>query len=642
MAASLAAQRSGHVSSGSGEQEQGHQAGGPAGIGADRAGAGDRRSQQRGSWAEMLTRNLPSKLLKNVLEIVLEKDERGSFNVNHLDCVKVMRKIGIDSRPGVHVEEIQICPNGRGVILITFKKDVPLEQFCRHDVLEVTSSGIRAVNIRPTNKKEYVIHVKNIHPNTADEGVMDYLSKFGKLVTRKVIYGVYGDGPLKGFRNGDRSYKVELKPNVNLGTYHVIDGQKVTIRYPGQLQTCARCYESARTCKGRGIARRCEAELGPRVDFSDYILKLWNEIGYSPENVQLGDLNDDVDENQDDQLLHQEGGRFTPPKLPTSDTDKFTGVSIKSFSKETDKCQIIELLLASGLQAENMNDVEVKPNGTVFVKNINGSLCSILINNLHNQRHLGRKLFCNGIVPLTPEKVSPIVSTAAEPGSSVSPTVAPRVTIPATESTSATNSPITTATAPPTPLAPAGSNASPSSVSTVTPTQVHSGPKMSSAISTDSSSHLSPPSSVSSSPFPPPNQSLLDIGANTEFQQYLVNNEQWIDKVVRRHSVSHMTPAPGSSAADNLQASSAKDPKLSKSSLEIKEMAIRLSELESSQSSGEDDIELVGNDEAEFQTMNERKRGWKKKRKLSSTPIKETFLKKVNQNPTPPQKYKLS
>ena len=103
-----------------------------------------------------------------------------------------------------------------------------------------------------------------------------------------------------------------------------------------------------------------------------------------------------------------------------------------------------------------------------------------------------------------------------------------------------------------------------------------------------------------------------------------------------------MTPAPGSSAADILQASSAKDPKLSKSSLEIKEMAIRLSELESSQSSGEDDIELVGNDEAEFQTMNERKRGWKKKRKLSSTPIKETFLKKVNQNPTPPQKYKLS
>ena len=82
--------------------------------------------------AEMLTRNLPTKLKKNVLEIVLEKDERGSFNVNHLDFVKVMRKIGIDSRPGVHAEEIQICPNGRGIILVTLKKDVQIEQFCRH------------------------------------------------------------------------------------------------------------------------------------------------------------------------------------------------------------------------------------------------------------------------------------------------------------------------------------------------------------------------------------------------------------------------------------------------------------------------------------------------------------------------------
>ena len=49
-----------------------------------------------------------------------------------------------------------------------------------------------------------------------------------------------GDGPLKGFRNGDRMYKMEIKRNTNLGTYHVIDGQRVTARYPGQQQTCAR------------------------------------------------------------------------------------------------------------------------------------------------------------------------------------------------------------------------------------------------------------------------------------------------------------------------------------------------------------------------------------------------------------------
>ena len=618
------------------------------------AGAGEGRGQPRGSWAEMLTRNLPTKLKKNVLEIVLEKDERGSFIVSDVDCARVMRKIGIDSRPGVHVEEIQICPNGRGIILITLKKEVPIEQFCRHDVLEVTSSGIRAVNIRPTNKREIVVNIKNIHPNTSDEGVMDYLSKFGKMVTRKVIYGVYGDGPLKGFRNGDRAYKIEMKSNVNLGTYHVLDGQKVNVRYPGQLQTCARCYETARTCKGKGIARRCESENGPRVDFSDYILNLWNEIGYSPENVQLADLNDEADEDNGSNLIQQEGGKFTPAKVQTSDVEKFTGVSIKSFPKETDHCQIIDLLLASGLSADNLNDVQIKPNGTVAVKNVSGSNCSVLIKNLHNKKFFGRKLFCNGVIPLTPER-EPAAAVSPPTGAPSSVTsVHPAVTTTGIELSSPSNSPTVTTTAATkeaaSPMCPAGSKASPTLVSTVTPTQVYSSPKMSSAISTAASSYLSPPqnatTSSSSSPFPPPNQSLLDIGsgANADFQQYLIDHEEMLTNsdVVRRHSLSLRTPPPGSLAADILQSSSIENQKLSKSILDIKEMANRLSEMESSQSSSDDDIDLVSNEDEEFKTMNERRRYWKQKRKHSTTPSKESFMKKLNRNPTPPLKYKLS
>ena len=47
----------------------------------------------------------------------------------------------------------------------------------------------------------------------------------------------FRDGPLKGFRNGERSFKMEIKPGINIGTYHVLDNQKVLVRYPGQLQT---------------------------------------------------------------------------------------------------------------------------------------------------------------------------------------------------------------------------------------------------------------------------------------------------------------------------------------------------------------------------------------------------------------------
>ena len=94
-------------------------------------------------WAELLGSSLPSSLNKNILEVVLEKNERGAFLVGEEDCARMMKKLGLDQRPGVQVECVQICPNGRGVIFITLKDDVRVENFCRYDVLEITESGIR-------------------------------------------------------------------------------------------------------------------------------------------------------------------------------------------------------------------------------------------------------------------------------------------------------------------------------------------------------------------------------------------------------------------------------------------------------------------------------------------------------------------
>ena len=60
------------------------------------------------------------------------------------------------------MEAVQICPNGRGVILITLKQGVPIEKFCRHDVIEVTATGIRAVNIKPAGKRDVVVTIKGL------------------------------------------------------------------------------------------------------------------------------------------------------------------------------------------------------------------------------------------------------------------------------------------------------------------------------------------------------------------------------------------------------------------------------------------------------------------------------------------------
>ena len=190
----------------------------------------------RRSWASVLGGSLPARDNKNVLEVVLEKDVRGSYIVSESECADMMKKLGLDMRPGVHVEGVQICPQGRGVIFITLKKEIDITRFCRYEVLEVTRSGIRAVLVKPAVKREVIVTVKGVHPNTRDDVVLDYLGKFGKVSTSKVVYGVYSVGPLKGIRNEDRSFKVEIKPGTNLGSYHVVDGQKVTIRYSGQQQ----------------------------------------------------------------------------------------------------------------------------------------------------------------------------------------------------------------------------------------------------------------------------------------------------------------------------------------------------------------------------------------------------------------------
>ena len=351
------------------------------------------------SWASVLGQNLPKRDDKNVLEVVLEKDSRGSFNVKENECANLLRKLGLDPRPGVHVVGAQICPQGRGLIYITLKEEVELSRFCRHDVFEVTSSGIRVVLVKPAGKREVIVTAKGIHPNTKENVVFDYLAKFGKVTSNKVVHGVFSEGPLQGIRNGDRSYKMEIRPGTNIGSYHAIDGQKVTVRYPGQQQTCGRCHQTPRVCKGRGLARKCEAEGGVRIEFTDYILNLWDKIGYSPENLDLSDL------ETEDSVNQQNGGTFTPTKDPNSNASKFTGVSVKQFPKGADHGEIMEFLVERGLPDSKKEQVNISNSGTAIIRNLENEECLTLIESIHGKKYLDKKLFCNGFIPLTPEKI---------------------------------------------------------------------------------------------------------------------------------------------------------------------------------------------------------------------------------------------
>ena len=64
----------------------------------------------------------------------------------------------------------------------------------------------------------------------------------------------------------------------------------------------------------------------------------------------------------------------------------------------------MEFLVRSGLPESNTENVVIKSNGHVTIGKLDNEVCRVLIGNIHNQKHFDRKLYCNGIIPLTPEK----------------------------------------------------------------------------------------------------------------------------------------------------------------------------------------------------------------------------------------------
>ena len=354
--------------------------------------------------------------------------------------------------------------------------------------------------------------------------------------------------------------KLETRPGENIGSYHVIDGHKVSMRYAGQQQTCGRCHETPQKCKGRGIAKKCEAAGGIRIEFTDYIIGLWKKIGYSPTNEDLPDA-------ESEEVVQVE--QFTPAKVPVGDLDNYAGVSIRQFPKETDHGEIIDFVCRNGLPEEQKDDIVIKTNGSVTIRNLDNTVSRTLIEAIHGKFNFGKKLYCNGFIPLTPQKQDTF------PGS---PKPAPS----------------------PHPVDP-------------------------SATSTGSTANKS--------------ASLPDIRfdeENPEFENSSLLNMNQISPgtLARRHSLSlfDRTP-PGKSLAAELIGS--KTPSLLRTESILNEMRTISEHLSdfgsclSMSSSDSDSVEDIGASGG-FQTLNEKKRNKKKKRKLKLTPGKEQFLKKPN------------
>ena len=209
----------------------------------------------RGSYAGIASINTSVRDTKNILEVRLEKSENARFNLSMSETESLLVKLGKDSS---HFLGVSSCPEGKGVVYITLHSSVNISRFLSKPESYILKEGVRTTGIYQAGKKEVSVLISGLHPNTKDQAVIRYLAAHGNVSQKdRVIHHVFpgeaGSTLLAGKLNGNRSYMVEiLKP---MGSFHIIDGEKVSVKYRGQLRTCARCHKSERDCSGKGLAR---------------------------------------------------------------------------------------------------------------------------------------------------------------------------------------------------------------------------------------------------------------------------------------------------------------------------------------------------------------------------------------------------
>ena len=95
--------------------------------------------------------------------------------------------------------------------------------------------------------------------------------------------------------------------------------------------------------------RIVEAEGWPKnvnlKGVSDYILGLWEKIGYTPPSGELA-----IDE--EDATVEQVVEAFSPVKVTSMDEGKYAGVTIRQFPRDVDHGEVMKFLCNSGLPGE--------------------------------------------------------------------------------------------------------------------------------------------------------------------------------------------------------------------------------------------------------------------------------------------------
>ena len=351
------------------------------------------------------------RLKRKVLEVSLESDERARINLDKDTIAKLIAKLGIDIK-----SQLEGYQTGSRKLFLWCKDSVQIERFCSEESIKVSDS-VKTGLIKPMDRREVEVKISGLNLNTPDSLIVEYISKHGTVVNNKVIYDTDRDGPLKGFKNGDRRYLVDFTNGRNMGSFHILDGANVFVNYSGQKKTCGRCHNVGQLCPGGAIARTCELRNGPKISLIDHMRVHWETINFKPTNFKL-DTSEDPENGPGDVPI-KENERFTPPHkksaLPMVN-ENYTGVVIKNLPLEMTENDLKKFLVSKGLpeEASKMKIGKTERSTRVDIEDINGETCLNLIKNIHEKKFFDRVIYCRGLRDLiTPVKTNTTEDNAA-------------------------------------------------------------------------------------------------------------------------------------------------------------------------------------------------------------------------------------
>ncbi|XP_066299473.1 uncharacterized protein [Branchiostoma lanceolatum] len=97
-----------------------------------------------------------------------------------------------------------------------------------------------SIDVRVYGSSETIVTASRIPDEFDDNYVRTWLSRYGQVLVSKMV--TYRDKPT--IRNGNRQYKMVLKPGVNIpSSWRMADGRLVFFRYVGQVRTCLKCHQ---------------------------------------------------------------------------------------------------------------------------------------------------------------------------------------------------------------------------------------------------------------------------------------------------------------------------------------------------------------------------------------------------------------